>query len=153
MRRWISFIFSIWLTLGCLAVDYQPKKAVYGSPGYSYGYAQEAPTAVFRSTSSYSTEVPTPTAMRLQRPEAIGSMSAISASNFAELNSEEGWCGGTSARANIRKGRPGGGGGGGGGAIGEYEFHSPVGNTPWMIMALLAAAYLLVKRRKARAEE
>ena len=38
-------------------------------------------------------------------------------------------------------------------AIGEYDFHSPVGNTPWIIMALLAVVYLVVKRRKVRVEE
>ena len=75
--------------------------------------------------------------------KATGSMTAISASNFAELNSEDGLCAETSSRsAVIRRGRPGG-------AIGEYDFHSPVGDTPWIVLAVLTAIYvILAKKRK-----
>ena len=43
--------------------------------------------------------------------------------------------------ATIKRGRPGG-------AIGEYDFHSPVGPTPWILMLLLAGGYILLKRKR-----
>ena len=74
-------------------------------------------------------------------------MSAISSANFNTLNSEGGAC---YQPAGPRRGRPGGGGGdSGGGAIGEYDFHSPVGATPYIWLAILASLYaIFAKKRK-----
>ena len=82
---------------------------------------------------------------------AVGSLTAISASNFAQLNSEGGACYQASA---IHKpaARRGGrdemedGEGDGGNAIGVYDFHSPVGDTPWMVILLLLFAYVIKKQ-------
>ncbi len=137
MRR----LTSIWLFL-CVAASVF---AVNASP------CQSSP---FYSTSAYIASPPPPAATtNVQRP--IGSVTTISASNFATLNGEGGeFYQPAATRPQVRKGRPGGGGGdSGGGAIGEYDFHSPVGNIPWIVFALMAAAYLFVKRRKIRTEQ
>lgn len=82
-----------------------------------------------------------------------GSLSAISASNFETLNSEGGACYNAPRHgATIKRGRPGGGGDdSGSGATGEYDFHSPVGATPCLFLALLAALYVVYKRPRSRA--
>ena len=117
------------------------------------------PIEAFGSTSAYMGERSYQPVMSSGRTQASGSLSAISASNFEELNGE----GGAMYRpGSIRKGRPGGGGdsGGGGGessgsgAIGELDFHSPVGDTPWILLALLSAGYAVrrIAKRKLRIE-
>ena len=139
MKRLTNILVCLFVATSLLAVTYQPCQ----------------PTS-FRSTSVYvTTAQPSSMTMSMspQYPKSIG-LTAISASNFDALNSEDGWCAESSARVgSIRRGRPGGGGGGsggGGGAIGEYEFHSPVGDTPWILFILFAAAYIVLRRKKDR---
>ena len=69
--------------------------------------------------------------------------SAISASNFKKLNSEGGACY-NPGQDRRKSGRPGGGDDGSG-AIGEYDFHSPIGNTPWLLILLMSIGYILRK--------
>ena len=111
------------------------------------------PNMEFRTTSSYMSSGRTNhqsqiTNYQLARP--TGSMTAISASNFAQLNGEGGACYQASAIHNptIRRGgRDDEEGEGGTSGIGMTEFHSPVGATPWIFMIILAAAYGIIKRR------
>ena len=77
---------------------------------------------------------------------ATGSLSSISASNFQTLNSEGGACYHPTEAYNAprRAYRPGGSGG-----SGVVDTHSPVGDTPWILFALLAVGYaIFVKKRK-----
>ena len=144
MRKYIGILVCLLVCWQLNAVSYHPCK----------------PTA-FRTTSAYVAPIPTtaPTmSMSMQRPLATGSFAAISASNFETLNSEDGWCAATSASAyqtHVRKGgRPDEDddeGDDSGNAIGEYDFHSPVGNTPWMVIAMLMMAYAAVITKKKRA--
>jgi hypothetical protein len=128
MKRLTGIILCIWIAAGVSAVDY--------------------PFTSFNSTSIY-------TGGRDSQPVAAanrqlsGSMSAISSANFAALNSEGGACYQPAASA-PRKGRPGGDdSGGGSGAIGEYDFHSPVGDTPFWLFALLGGIYAFFRMRRA----
>ena len=83
-----------------------------------------------------------------------GSMTAISASNFAVLNGEGGEFYQPSAtKPQVRKVSRPDSDDEDDLAIGEIIERSPVGNTPWIVMALLAVVYLVVKRRKVRVEE
>jgi len=100
---------------------------------YAVGYqpvTYSAPVTTFRSTSAYNGSI-----------QPTGSLSAISAANYNALNSEGGACYSPAQHGTIHRGRPGG-------AIGEYDFHSPVGNTPWFLMAVLAAVYLWKSRKR-----
>ena len=141
MKRQINIYIFLCVAASVFAVAYQPcqPSSFRSTSTYVCGAADYNQSSYTIHHTSYTTK-------------ATGSLSAISASNFAELNSEEGWCAGTSAKANIRKGRPGGGGGGGGGAIGEYDFHSPIGDTPWILFGLLLLAYGAFKWEKKSAE-
>ena len=77
---------------------------------------------------------------------ATGSLSAISASNFAALNSEGGAC---YRPSGPRRARPNEDVGGGSGAIGDYTNHSPIGEIPFILMAILASLYVIwTKKRK-----
>lgn len=136
MRRLISYIVALGLVVGCYAADYPTMSS--------------APGMEFRSTSSYvgggRSSANQPQSPYGQRGLTSGSLSTISSSNFLELNSEGGACYQPSSHA--RKGRPGGGGGdSGGGAIGEYDFHSPVGNALWPLL-LLGGLYMIRLKRK-----
>jgi len=146
MRKIIGIIVCLFITVGLWAVEYHP--------------------ATFSSTSAYMHEsrvanVANQSAMRLSgamafRSGAItttGSLSAISASNFETLNSEGGACYNAPRHgATIKRGRPGGGcDDSGSGATGEYDFHSPVGATPCLFLALLASLYVVYKRPRSRA--
>lgn len=142
MRKIIGIIVCLFITVGLWAVEYHP--------------------ATFSSTSTYMHEsrVASVAAQSAMRPSGAmafrsgtitttGSLSAISASNFEALNSEGGACynaprhGGT-----IKKvGRPETGSGG----IGVSEPSSPVGATPCLFLALLAALYVVYKRPRSRA--
>ena len=79
-----------------------------------------------------------------------GSMTAISASNFAALNDEGGAFyqpSATTHRPGVRReGRDDEDDDDGNNAIGEYDFHSPVGNTPWVLILLLLFAYVIKKQ-------
>lgn len=145
MRKYIGILVCLLVCLQLNAVSYHPCK----------------PTA-FRTTSAYVAPIQTtaPTmSMSMQRPLATGSFSAISASNFETLNSEDGWCAATSASASkphVRKGgRPDEDddeGDDNGNAIGEYDFHSPIGDTPWILLGLLLIAYGAFTWKKKSAE-
>ena len=123
-----------------LAVSYQPCK----------------PSSNFRSTSVY---VSTSRTMDMSSTSAYASsasnghsFNAISASNFETLNSEGGAC---YRGSGVRKGRPGEDEFGGSGGIGDYTNHSPIGDTPWILFALMAFGYVLWKKwrnRKAKSE-
>lgn len=142
MRKIIGILVCLWISVGLWAVDFQP--AAFGSTS---AYLHEGRGAGIASQS----------AMRPSGALAYGSgvskggsMAAISASNFETLNSEGGACYNPARDGSaIRRGRSGGGGDdSGSGAIGEYDFHSPVGATPWILMLLLAGGYILLKRKR-----
>ena len=140
MRKIIGVIVCLWVAARLFAVDYQP-------------FAYSAPTTEFRSTSAYTAStnaLPATTA----RVGSTSSFSTISTSNFQTLNSEGGLCYQPSATANrARKGRPTEDeGGDGDNAIGEYDLHSPIGDTPFILFALLAALYI-AWRRMAKVKE
>ncbi len=98
-----------------IAVDYQP--------------------IAFSSTSSYMGDNQATRQMtHYDRTQPVGSLTTISASNFESLNGEGGAFS-PAAASGPRRGRPGG-------AIGEYDFHSPIGDTPWGVMLLLAVGYI-----------
>ena len=140
MRKIIGIIVCLWVAVRLFAVDYQP-------------FAYSAPTTEFRSTSAYTAStnaLPATTA----RVGSTSSFSTISTSNFQTLNSEGGLCYQPSATVNrARKGRPTEDeGGDGDNAIGEYDLHSPVGETPFILFALLAVLYI-GWRRMAKVKE
>ena len=102
------------------------------------------PQTAFQSTSAYRSA-------GLQQPVAAaevcrttGSLSAISASNFDALNGEGGACY-SPVQSAARRGR-----GDEGGAIGEYDFQSPVGGTPWLWILTLSLLFCFHRRREKR---
>ena len=124
MKKLIVCIVSLWITTSLLAADYQ--------------------YVTFRSTSIYveSSVANDKWQMANDQFRTCGSLSAISSANFQMLNSEGGACYQPSTIGPRKAGRPGGGGSGGGsGAIGEYDFHSPVGDIPFGLLTLLIIAY------------
>ena len=146
MKRLICYIVTLCVVTGVYAVDFRIKTT--------------APQAEFRSTSAYihrTMIVSQPQQTVLEHHSshyaatATTSFTVISAANFQTLNTEGGLCyQPASGIAKAKKGRPGGGGGdSGGGAIGEYEFHSPVGEMPFILMAIMASLYgIYAKKRK-----
>jgi len=144
MRNVIGILVCLLVAASTFAVEYHPLRTSAAAQG-SYYTASALPSADFRSTSVYSVSSLSDS---YGGPAATGSFSAISASNFDALNSEDGLCAGTSASvaAMRRAGRPGGGGSGGGGAIGEYDFHSPLGEIPWVFCLLLIGWFCCRKR-------
>ena len=135
MKKVIGIIVCLWVVTTAGAVEF-------------------APAAPFRSTSAYGAHGEQYQQQMMtanSRPQSIGSLSAISASNFEALNSEGGAFYSpsqtSSAPSGPRKGRIGGGDeetnpGGGGGEIGNDEVRSPIGDTPWLIMLLLGVGYI-----------
>ena len=116
MRKGIGILVCLLVSWPLLAAGYQPMT-------YS------APETVFRSTSAYIERTPA----AVDRPSGF---LAISEANYRALNSEN------SGGPNRRTGRPSGTDYGGTGAIGNYDFHSPIGDIPWgmtVIFALLFA--------------
>ena len=103
----------------------------------------------FGSTSAYRSENRTSQqVMQYDSPRPVGSLAAISASNFETLNGEGGaFASSSSASGPRRAGRPWGGGTGE--EIGNYEFHSPVGDTPWLLMFLLGVGYIAFRTSRA----
>ena len=102
------------------------------------GFAFEStPSYSFRSTSAYAVT----TAQKSYSPH---SAQAISAANYAALNApveEETY----SPARSIRTGRPGSGG------TGNIVWESPIGDIPWLLFALAAMAYVVIKKHKSRA--
>ena len=136
MRKLVGILVCLFMVCQLHAVTYQTYKPCGG--------------ASFRSTSVYVAESQYTGFSNNQSPLAVrtaGSLSAISASNFESLNSEGGACySPANSSATIhRVGRPGSGSGG----IGVSEPQSPVGDTPWIIMAIMASLYVIwTKKRK-----
>lgn len=139
MRKIIGILVCLLVTARLFAVDYQP-------------FAYSAPPTEFRSTSAYTASANSFPSGR-DRVGATSSLTAISASNFATLNSEGGACYIPSAtcgskRVKVKEPEPDTE------AIGEGVWESPVGETPLILLALLAAfyAFFLTTRsgRKAR---
>lgn len=127
MRKIIGIIVYLWVAARLFAVDYQP-------------FAYSAPTTEFRSTSAYTVN----TLPGTERVATTSSFSAISASNFQALNSEDGAFSPSAASEPRRVGRPGGGGG-----IGVIEDASPVGELPLILITVMACLYgIYAKKRK-----
>lgn len=137
MKKVIGIIVCLWVVATAGAVEF-------------------APAAPFRSTSAYGAhgeQYQQQMTTANSRPQSVGSLSAISASNFEALNSEGGAFyspSEASAPSGPRKavGRPGSGEGG----IGVIVEESPIGDTPWLIMLLLGLGYIafLTFRRQTR---
>ena len=128
MRKWIGILVCLLVSCQLFAVSYQPCKATS-----------------FRTTSAYVVPMQhTSLSMNMQRPLTTGSLSAISASNFETLNGEGGACYSPNyANKGPRRGR------GDEDAIGEYDPHSPVGDVPCILMAIMASLYVIwTKKRK-----
>ena len=138
MRKIISILFCLWISVGLRAVDFQP--AAFGSTS---PYLHEGRGAGIASQSAMR---PTGTLAYGSGVSMGGSMSAISSSNFETLNSEGGACYNPARDGSAirRVGRPGSGSGG----TGVSDPTSPVGPTPWILMILLAGGYILLKRRR-----
>ena len=135
MKKIIGIIVCLWVVTTAGAVEF-------------------APAAPFRSTSAYGAhgeQYQQQMTTANSRPQSVGSLSAISASNFEALNSEGGAfyspSEASSAPSGPRKGR-----GGGGTGIGVIVEESPIGDTPWLIMLLLGVGYIafLTFRRQPR---
>ena len=94
----------------------------------------------FYSTSAYMTTRQTPV-VSYQSPKTIGSLSAISAANYASLNSDGGACCHAPAGPHKAK-RPGDL------AIGEADFRSPVGELPIGLIIVFILAYAGYKKKK-----
>lgn len=148
MRKTIGILVCLLIATSLLAVSYQPCRINVSAAQGGYQAASVLPSSDFRSTSAYDNRQPL--AVSHHSASLSGSMQIISASNFDALNGEDGMFSETSASASSirRGGRPGGGGGSGGGAIGEYDFHSPVGNVPWIVFLIFAIVYAARKRKE-----
>ena len=100
----------------------------------------------FRSTSPY---LSAGSSMCVSSSAPASSFSAISAANYAALNSEGGACYMPSTLSGPRRGRDDYGGTE---PIGGITEHSPVGDTPWALMIWLCLGYVAyVERKKIRA--
>lgn len=139
MRKLVSVLVCLWVAASVYAAEYKP-------------FAYSAPPTEFRSTSAYTASSNSFPSGR-DRVGATSSLTAISAANFATLNSEGGACYIPSAtcgskRVKVKEPEPDTE------AIGEGVWESPVGETPLILLALLAAfyAFFLTSRsgRKAR---
>ena len=151
MKRIVNILFAIWIVLSAYAVDYRPVHLTAPPSGFSYQRsAVSGQSSVFGGLASNSRSgLSSNSAGGLTSNRANGltsNPSSISAANFEALNSEGGACYQPAYAPGVRKVRPGDEEGGGGGAIGEYDFHSPVGNTPWLLTLIMLLAYVLKKR-------
>lgn len=130
MRKVLGILVCLWVAARLFAVDYQP-------------FAYSAPATEFRSTSAYTAStnaLPATTA----RVGSTSSFSTISTSNFQTLNSEGGLCyTPASGPLRVKTPKPDIP------PIGENVEEFPIGDTPWIIMALLAGLYAFwAKKRK-----
>ena len=139
MKRLINIWICLCVAASALAVTYQPcqsssfrSTSVYVGGGV--GYHQSPMT---NHQSSFTNHRPS------------GSMQTISASNFARLNSEGGECYQPSYGARRpglrREGRDDEDEDDSNNAIGEYDFHSPIGDGTWPLL-LLSMLYVLVRK-------
>ena len=124
MRKIIGIVVCLWVAARLFAVDYQP-------------FAYSAPATEFRSTSAYTVN----TLPGTERVATTSSFSTISTSNFQTLNSEGGLCY-TPASGPLRGKKPDVP------PIGEDEEEFPIGDTPFILFALLAALYIAFRRLK-----
>lgn len=133
MKRIAAFIVALWMAMSCYAVDFNFQTGPQGShcqTGVAPTVAYTAPPTDFRTTSAF----------RSSNVALTSSFSEISESNFQSLNSGPKKAGGRP---------PGGGGTGGGGqATGEIEWEYPLGDIPFLLIALLALAYGVARFRK-----
>ena len=135
-------LFMVFAASYCGAVNAMPYTEFRSTSVYMGSPARNNKSQITNYQSQISNQ-------RLARPS--GSLTAISASNFAQLNGEGGACYQASA---LHKPAARRGGrddmedeeGDGGNAIGVYDFHSPVGNTPWVLILLLLFAYVIKKQ-------
>lgn len=127
MRKITGIIVVLLISLQVMAVGFEP---------VSYS----APSTDFRSTSAYNGSM-----------QPIGSMSAISAANYQALNSEGGanYTGGNGPR----RGRPQENDYGGRGSIGSTDFHSPVGEIPWIAMGAMLFLYVFYTKKRKNAQK
>ena len=126
MSKRLGILVCLLISLQLSAINYQP-------------VTYSAPPTEFRSTSAYNGSI---------QPSGFA---AISASNYEALNSEGGAC--YNAASGPRKGRPKGGGTSGGGFIGDYEFHSPIGDAPFVLMAILAGLYAFFAKKHKKVQK
>lgn len=149
MRKILGILVCLWVATGVFAVDYHPIKATgYRSAG-RYTSAYSAPVSSFRSTSAYSAPLTANSLSTTPTGGLTSSLAAISSSNFDALNSEGGACYQPSALSSgPRRGvtRPGSDDEDEDPdeedlAIGEYIERSPVGDTPWIFIAILIIVY------------
>lgn len=117
MRKIVGIILCLWIA----------------TASFAYDYTESAASSSFSSTSAYRASAVAPS-----------SFSAISAANFAALNSEGGACYQDRALSGPRKGRPGGG------ATGQGKLESPVGDIPWVLLLVAALAYAVSLRLRKR---
>ena len=126
MRKIVGILVCLLLSLQLYAVGYQP-------------VTYSAPVTTFRSTSAYNGSI-----------QPTGSLSAISAANYNALNSEGGAC---YSPSGPRKGRPTGGSGSSDGLIGNYDFHSPVGDVPFLVMTVIAVLYTIFAKKHKKVQK
>lgn len=122
MRKIIGILVCLWVAARLFAVDYQP-------------FAYSAPATEFRSTSAYTAStnaLPATTA----RVGTTSSFSTISSSNFSTLNSEGGLCyTPASGPLRVKTPKPDVP------PIGEDLEEFPIGDTPWIFIAILIIVY------------
>ena len=140
MRQYVGILICLWVAARALAVTYQPctPSSFRSTSVYVGGAADYNQSSYTIHSTPYTTK-------------ATGSLSAISASNFAALNDEGGACyipSATKGRPRkVKIDEPGTE------AVGEGVWESPVGEIPFFAMILLVTIYFIfVKRRKVRAE-
>ena len=143
MRKIIGILVCLWISVGLWAFDYQP--ATFGSTS---AYLSGGRAADFGASSAMR---PSGAMAYTSGVSMSGSMSAISASNFETLNSEGGACYNPARDGSAirRVGRPGSGSGG----TGVSDPQSPVGDTPWIIMALLGILYLIRSKKRKKVKK
>lgn len=145
MKRLICYIVTLFVVVGVYAVDFRIKTT--------------APQAEFRSTSAYihrTMIVSQPQQTVLEHhsssytASATTSFTVISAANFQTLNTEGGLCyQPTSGIARAKKVTRPDDDDEDDLAIGEIVEHSPVGEMPFILMAIMASLYgIYAKKRK-----
>ena len=148
MRKLVGILVCLFMVWQLHAVTYQTYKPCGGTSFRSTSvYVAESQYTGFTNNQSPITNHQSPITNHQFTGYGVNTLSAISASNFESLNSEGGACySPANSSATIRRVRPGD-------AIGEYDFHSPVGDTPWIIIALFGILYLIRSKKTQKSEE